>query len=68
MANKAATKVPGRKVMVTAAMVLIARESSFDVKASLRESSPMEMLTWVSFWVMMLKSCVVVGSYCYYSG
>jgi hypothetical protein len=44
MAKNAATKVPGRKKTVTAARILMAVESSFVAKATVRESSATEML------------------------
>lgn len=64
MANNAATKVPGKNDIVMAAIVFTARESSFDVEASFRESSPVNMLTLVplSSRAMMLKSCMALSN------
>ena len=58
MANSAATDVPGRNAIVTAAMVFIAVESSLLAEASVRESSATATPSLASCWDMRWNSCV----------
>ena len=56
MANRAATKVVGKKATVTAARVFIDEESRLLADARVRESFASAILSFESCWAMRWKS------------